>query len=119
MKREDRETRDKKIIALYYDRCTQREIAKQVGFSKSMVNKVLKKHLKTQVQVKTDPKPLINVNSLRHIAIYLESIKHGRGNILPLGTADLDNLWVAISLISRNGLSDSCEAEKNRLQSSN
>jgi len=43
----------------------------------------------------------VEVDSLRKIAIYLEGIKQGRGgNILPLGTNDLEQLWNAISFLN-------------------
>ncbi len=43
----------------------------------------------------------VELDSLRKIAIYLEGIKQGRGgNILPLGTIDLDQLWNAISFLN-------------------
>ena len=43
----------------------------------------------------------VEVDSLRKIAIYLEGIKQGRGgNIQPLGTNDLEQLWNAISFLN-------------------
>jgi len=34
--------------------------------------------------------------SLRDIALFLEGLKLGKGDILPLGTRDLDALWAAL-----------------------
>lgn len=43
----------------------------------------------------------VEVDSLRKIAIYLEGIKQGRGgNVQPLGTNDLEQLWNAISFLN-------------------
>lgn len=39
---------------------------------------------------------MIETEKLRRIAIYLEGVKAGRGDILPLGNADLEELWSAI-----------------------
>ena len=38
----------------------------------------------------------ISTQSLRDLAIYLSGIKDGKGNLLPLGTIVLDDLWDAI-----------------------
>ena len=43
----------------------------------------------------------VEVDSLRKIAIYLEGIKQGRGgNLQPLGTHDLEQLWNAIRFLN-------------------
>lgn len=34
--------------------------------------------------------------SLRDIALFLEGLKMGKGDIIPLGTRDLDALWAAL-----------------------
>ena len=39
---------------------------------------------------------MINTKSLSDIAIYLSGIKDGKGDLLPLGTIVLDDLWSAI-----------------------
>ena len=39
----------------------------------------------------------INIDSLRYIAIYLEGLKDGKGNLLPLGIFDLNELWRTIN----------------------
>ena len=41
----------------------------------------------------------ISTQSLRDLAIYLSGIKDGKGNLLPLGTIVLDDLWDAIKYI--------------------
>jgi hypothetical protein len=41
----------------------------------------------------------VNVDSLVKIAIYLSGLKDGRGNLLPLGTVMLDDLWDAIKYL--------------------
>lgn len=44
-------------------------------------------------------KTQIDDDDLVKIAIYLEGVKAGKGNILPLGLADLENLWNAVKYI--------------------
>lgn len=39
------------------------------------------------------------VQSLKNIAIFLEGYKRGKGDVLPLGTKDLNELWSAIKYI--------------------
>jgi len=41
----------------------------------------------------------ISTQSLKELAIYLSGIKDGKGNLLPLGTIVLDDLWDAIKYI--------------------
>jgi len=41
----------------------------------------------------------IQVDSLKIIAIFLEGIKQGRGDLLPLGNNDLEQLWNAIAFL--------------------
>jgi len=42
----------------------------------------------------------VEVESLKRIALFLEGMKTGRGgNIQPLGTNDLEQLWNAISFL--------------------
>ena len=51
---------------------------------------------KTQIS-----KQNVEVDSLGKIAIYLEGIKQGKGgNIQPLGTNDLEQLWNAIAYMN-------------------
>jgi hypothetical protein len=42
---------------------------------------------------------MINTRSLRDLAIYLSGVKDGKGNLLPLGTIVLDDLWDAIKYL--------------------
>ena len=44
-------------------------------------------------------KEVINTDSLRDLAIYLSGIKDGKGDLLPLGTVVLDDLWKAIKYL--------------------
>ena len=44
-------------------------------------------------------KELINTNSLNEIAIYLSGVKDGKGNLLPLGTIVLEDLWRTIKYL--------------------
>lgn len=39
---------------------------------------------------------IINDKNLASLAIYLEGMKAGKGNLQPLGTTVLDDLWAAI-----------------------
>lgn len=48
-----------------------------------------------------EPKP-INTKSLVDIAIYLSGVKDGKGNLLPLGTIVLDDLWDAIKYLKED-----------------
>jgi hypothetical protein len=41
----------------------------------------------------------IDTNSLKSLAIYLSGLKDGKGNLLPLGTIVLDDLWNTISYL--------------------
>jgi hypothetical protein len=41
----------------------------------------------------------IDTGSLKSLAIYLSGLKDGKGNLLPLGTIVLDDLWNAISYL--------------------
>jgi hypothetical protein len=42
---------------------------------------------------------MINTKSLSDLAIYLSGLKDGKGNLLPLGTIVLDDLWNVISYL--------------------
>jgi len=44
-------------------------------------------------------KKIISTKSLSELAIYLEGIKAGKGNLLPLGTEHLEQLWGAIRFL--------------------
>ena len=41
----------------------------------------------------------VGTDSLKSLAIYLSGLKDGKGNLLPLGTIVLDDLWNAISYL--------------------
>lgn len=45
-----------------------------------------------------------NPRELRDIALYLEGIKKGQGNLLPLGESHLENLWRTIKELQNRGL---------------
>lgn len=42
---------------------------------------------------------MINTQSLKDLAIYLSGLKDGKGNLLPLGTIVLDDLWDAVKYL--------------------
>ena len=42
---------------------------------------------------------MINTQSLKDLAIYLSGMKDGKGNLLPLGTIVLDDLWDAVKYL--------------------
>ncbi len=42
---------------------------------------------------------MINTQSLKDIAIYLSGVKDGKGNLLPLGTIVLEDLWDAVKYL--------------------
>lgn len=42
----------------------------------------------------------IDTKQLGDIAIYLTGLKDGKGNLLPLGTAHLEELWNAIKYLN-------------------
>ena len=44
-------------------------------------------------------KIIVVTDSLKDLAIYLSGIKDGKGNLLPLGTVVLDDLWNAIKYL--------------------
>ena len=46
-----------------------------------------------------EEKKTINVQSLKDIAIYLSGVRDGKGNLLPLGTIVLDDLWNTIQYL--------------------
>jgi len=41
----------------------------------------------------------ISTQSLKDLAIYLSGVKDGKGNLLPLGTIVLDDLWDVIKYL--------------------
>ena len=48
----------------------------------------------------SDEKKVIEIESLSRIAMFLEGMKLGRGgNIRPLGTNDLDQLWNTVKYL--------------------
>ena len=44
-------------------------------------------------------KKIISTHPLAELAIYLEGVKAGKGNLLPLGTEHLEQLWGAIKYL--------------------
>ena len=46
----------------------------------------------------------INTRSLRMLAIYLTGLKDGKGNLHPLGTIVLDDLWDAIKYLQGSSM---------------
>jgi len=41
----------------------------------------------------------IDIRNLTYLAIYLEGIKAGKGNLSPLGTITIENLWNTIKYL--------------------
>jgi hypothetical protein len=50
-------------------------------------------------QCKSDNAP-VDIRELKELAIYLEGIYQGKGNILPLGKVHIENIWIAIKKLS-------------------
>lgn len=46
-----------------------------------------------------EDKKMINTKSLINLAIYMSGVKDGKGNLLPLGTIVLDDLWDAVKYL--------------------
>ena len=44
-------------------------------------------------------KIIVGTDRLKDLAIYLSGVKDGKGNLLPLGTVVLDDLWNAIKYL--------------------
>lgn len=42
-----------------------------------------------------------NIGELKELAIYLEGIKKGQGNLQPLGFVHLENLWATIHYLHK------------------
>ena len=98
MDKTNREIRNQEVLRLYNLRTSYREIAKTVGLSKAGVHKII--HSITDNCV-SETEAKINVRSLRDIAIYLQGIKDGKGNLLPLGNIVLEDLWEAIGVLNK------------------
>ena len=47
-------------------------------------------------QLSAQEKKVVCISELKDLAIYLEGVKAGKGNLHPLGTIHLENLWNAI-----------------------
>jgi len=56
----------------------------------------------------------VNTESLKSLAIYLSGLKDGKGNLLPLGTIVIDDLWNAISYLEGDVRFTSKRDEKGR-----
>jgi len=95
-----REKRNLEILTLHNQGVTMRKIAELVNLSKTGVHKIIHRFSNPEFEVSKSPS--ININSLRDIAIYLEGIKEGKGNLYPLGTTALDDLWSAIKFLKDN-----------------
>ena len=44
-------------------------------------------------------KKMVGTSSLKDLAIYLSGVRDGKGNLLPLGTIVIDDLWAAIGYL--------------------
>lgn len=56
-------------------------------------------------------KVIVDTESLSKLAIYLSGVKDGKGNLLPLGTIVLDDLWNAIKYLQGDVR---CTAERDK-----
>jgi|JI10StandDraft_1071094.scaffolds.fasta_scaffold3786480_1 hypothetical protein len=45
-------------------------------------------------------KQLIHTESLRDVALFLEGMRAAKGNLLPLGTVVLEELWATIKYLN-------------------
>lgn len=52
-----------------------------------------------KMQQAMQERKMINTKSLSDLAIYLSGIKQGKGDLLPLGTIVLDDLWDTIKYL--------------------
>jgi hypothetical protein len=52
--------------------------------------------LETKAQ---EQKLVVNTRALIEIAIYLSGVRDGKGNLFPLGTIVLEDLWAAIKYL--------------------
>ena len=55
--------------------------------------------MEEQAKQAKQEKQQISTQSLKDLAIYLSGIKDGKGNLLPLGTIVLEDLWDAIKYL--------------------
>ena len=55
--------------------------------------------MENKKNIKEPSKIIIDTDSLKDLAICLSGLKDGKGNLLPLGTIVLDNLWNTIAYI--------------------
>ncbi len=98
MDKENRKIRNQEVLRLYNLGISYQKIAKKVGLSKTAVHKIIHGVIDNVV---LETKAKINVNSLKEIAIYLQGIKDGKGDLLPLGNIVLEDLWEAINILNK------------------
>lgn len=55
--------------------------------------------MKTNDNECAEEREMINTKSLCDLALYLSGLKDGKGNLLPLGTNVLDELWNTVSYL--------------------
>jgi len=101
MKKSIREQRNREILKAYNLGHSYSEMAEAFGMSKGGVHKIIQALLDNKEIPVIEIETKINVHSLRDIAIYLQGIKDGKGNLLPLGNVVLDDLWDAISIFNK------------------
>jgi len=116
MKKSIREQRNREILKSYNLWRSYSEMAETFGLSKGGVHKIIRAILEGKAIPNIESEPEINVHSLRDIAIYLQGIKDGKGNLLPLGNVVLDNLWDAISILNKKGTEKNDFSAKDMVQ---
>ena len=55
----------------------------------------------------------VDIDSLIKLAIFLDGYKQGKGNLLPLGTDNLEQLWNAIKYL-QGDVRYKCEKRQNQ-----
>jgi hypothetical protein len=102
----------KAVCDFYQNGCNLREIQrnlKELGFKltpeaiyKMIGEFVLSKNYVSDEKANDVEKKKLStrIDSLKNIAIYLEGIKQGKGDLLPLGNRDLVHLWDAVSYLN-------------------
>jgi hypothetical protein len=70
-----------------------------VGFSLYTVLPTFKITIMENNDRPMQEKIIVGTDSLKDLALYLSGMKDGKGNLLPLGTVVLDDLWSAIKYL--------------------
>ena len=59
-------------------------------------------------------KKMVGTSSLKDLAIYLSGVRDGKGNLLPLGTIVIEDLWNAIKYLQGDVRYTAERDEKNK-----